>query len=260
MWSGSAVAPEGSIDRGKLKHPQAVAGALRQLLSRNEITATRALVAASDAVASFRVLRLPPSTDDAQVDTAVARDLPRDPERLDSRWVEAGTTSDARIVFAAAWDRTLVGNVAEAVRLAGVEPVVVELKATAVARTVAEPACILIDLSSDPVELILIDDFIPQVWHSVPADASADDALDAFLATPLRSLLRFYRASRTSRFRPDSPVYINGEQVVPSLALSRLSEAVDRPVMSLPTPPRVPPEMRHATYLTCLGLMMRRQR
>lgn len=260
LWTGSAVAPDGAIEGGKVRDPAAVASALKQLLARNEIVATRALVAASDAVASFRVLKLPGASDDSLVESTVARELPNDPQRLDTRWVQVRSTPQIREVFAAAWDRGLVANLVEAIRLAGLQAAVVELKSACVARTVLAPSCVLVDLSADPIEIFLIDDFVPQVWHSVPADASSGEQLDSLLAPALRSVLRFYKGRRVGSFGNDLPVLISGEQAVPSLVMGRLSELVDHPVQPLPAPPRIPGDLRHATYLACLGLIMRRRR
>ena len=43
-----------------------------------------------------------------------------------------------------------------------------------------------------------------------------------------------------------------------SQVTSSLAEALEHPVQSLPIPARVTPDVRYPTYLTCLGLIMRR--
>ncbi|HYM67278.1 MAG TPA: hypothetical protein VEW68_08315, partial [Patescibacteria group bacterium] len=55
MRCGSGGTPPGSIVNGKIVDAQGVAGALRQLVARTEIQENRALVAVSDALATFRV-------------------------------------------------------------------------------------------------------------------------------------------------------------------------------------------------------------
>ena len=49
-----------------------------------------------------------------------------------------------------------------------------------------------------------------------------------------------------------------GEQMLPNQVTSSLAEALDHPIHSLPIPARVTPDVRYPTYLTCLGLLMRR--
>jgi hypothetical protein len=256
MRCGSGGTPAGALEGGRILNSAAVAAAVRQLLARTEITETRAYLALSDSVATFRVLKLPASSGDQDVNAAVAKELPLDPERLATRWMDVIGSGDQRVVFAVAWDRSIVKSATEAARMAGLEAVVVDLKSACLARAVAEPSCIIADLSSDPAEIVLVDGHLPQVWHSLTFKAGTD--MVAPLASAMRSVIRFYRRRRDGEFGSRSPVLIAGEQLLPSEVVTRLSEQLGQPVFPLPLPARVPPDVRHATYLTCLGLIMRR--
>ena len=258
MRCGSGGTPVGSIENGKILDPEGVAGALRQLIARTEIQDNRALIAVSDSLATFRVLKFAPSTPEQGIDSAIAKEFPLDPERMATRWAEVHTDGLQRVVYAAAWDRAEVKKVTDTAKLAGLETVVVDLKSACIARAVSESSCVVIDLSSEPAEIILIDGHLPQVWHSFRIEIAPGDDLGPILATPLRSVLRFYQRRKDSEFGRNSPILISGEQVLPSHVLSSLSEALEHPVEPLLVPSRVPQEVRHATYLTCLGLIMRR--
>jgi len=255
---GSGGTPEGSLVDGKVMDPGAVASALRHLLARVEINDTRALMAASDSVATFRVIKLPPAASDHDVDAAVARELPMDPEKMSTQWVDVHNGQFGRVVYATAWDRGLVKTIAEVARLAGLEPVAIDLKSTCLARAVAAPACVVVDMASRPAEIVLIDGSVPQVWHSVRLDVAPGDDFGPALAGPLRTVLRFYERRRDTEFEPSAPIFLAGEQVLASMATSALSELVAHPVVQLPIPARVPLDIRYTTYLTCLGLLMRR--
>jgi hypothetical protein len=110
------------------------------------------------------------------------------------------------------------------------------------------------------MEAILIDGSVPQVWHSFRADASLGDDLVPALAAPLRSVLKFYKRRRDTDFGSQCPVLISGEQMLSTDVVAKLAELIGHPVQALPVPVRVPPEIRHSTYLTCIGLLMRRTR
>ena len=260
MRSGSAGTPPGAVVDGRVLDPAAVGTVLKQLLARNEILETRAFVAVSDVVASFRVLKLALATPDSEIDSAVARELSLAPTRLATRWVEVRRTLEIREVYAIAWDRALVKTVAEAARFAGLDPVVVELKSACVARVVAEPSYVLLDTSSDPMEIFLIAGGVPQVWHCFNANGFQGDDIVPALGAPLRNVLRFYKRRRDTEFAAASPVFIAGEQMLPAHVVARLSEMIEHPVLGLPIPVRIPPELRYTTYLACLGLIMRRTR
>lgn len=258
MRCGAAATPDGASVAGRVIDPAAVARVLKSLLARIEVAQTRALVAVSDAMATFRVLELPPGSTAKDVDAAIAHELPFDPQQTASKWLEVEAVPESRTVYAAAWDRALIKGVSDAVRLAGIEPAVVELKSASVARAVPRPSCVVVDLSSRPAELILIHRHLPRVWHSFAVPESIGDDVATLVAPPLRSMLRFYRRRSEGSFDQNAPIFVSSEQMLSTSALTELSELVDQPVLALPAPARIPPDIRHSTYLACLGLLMRR--
>jgi hypothetical protein len=258
MRCGSGGTPAGSLVDGKVLNANGVGSALRQLLARTEIEETRALIAASDAVATFRVLRLASAPTDQDVDAAVARELPLDPERMATRWLDLSTGPNGRLVYAVSWDRSLVKNITDAARFAGLDPIAVDLKSACVARAVAEPTCVVLDIASNPAEIILIDRHVPQVWHSFRLDVAVGDDVAPALTGPLRTVLRFYKRRRDTEFESTAPIIVAGEQVLSERVASTLGRQLEHPVIPLQTPARVSPDVRYATYLTCLGLLMRR--
>jgi hypothetical protein len=258
MRCGSGGTPSGSLVDGKVLDANGVGSALRQLLARTEIEETRALIAASDAVATFRVLKLASASSDQDVDGAVARELPLDPERMATRWVELNSGPDHRLVYAVSWDRSQIKNITDAARFAGLDPVAVDLKSACLARAVAEPACLVLDLASNPAEIILIDHHIPQVWHSFRLEVAVGDDVAPALIGPLRTVLRFYKRRRDTEFQSSAPIIVAGEQSLSPRFATTLSRQLEHPVVPLAMPARVPQDIRHSTYLSCLGLLMRR--
>lgn len=258
MRCGSGGTPPGSLVDGKVMDVGGVSSALRQLLARTEIRQTRALVAVSDALASFRVLTFPASATDEDIDSAATKEFPVDPERMASTWAEVQHNADWRVAFVAVWDRTFVKRAADAARGAGLEPLVVELKSACIARAVAEPSCVVVDMSNNPVEIFVIDGHVPQVWHSFDLTVPAGEDIGPALAGPLRQVLRFYERRRDTDFRSSAPVFIAGDQIVSGQVLVSLSQLLGHPVQQLGVPARVSQDVRHGTYLTCLGMLMRR--
>ena len=85
MRCGESAPPPGSMDRGRVVDPALLGQALRQLVARTEITAGRALIAASDAIASFRVLSFAPGTADQDIEAELKRQLPQESDRMSRR-------------------------------------------------------------------------------------------------------------------------------------------------------------------------------
>jgi hypothetical protein len=258
MRCGSGGTPPRGLVNGRVADVSAVSGALRQLLARAEIRETRALVAVNDATASFRVLKLPPATSDEAVDSAVVRELPASPERMSTQWSDVRNDDGGRHVYAVSWDREPVKHAADAARGAGLEPVVLELKSASIARAVPEPSCVVVDMSGSPAEIVVVNDHVPELWHSFEVSAPVAEDIVEELVTPLRQVLRYFSRRRDGHLRASAPILISSDQVVSGRMLLSLSQALGHRVEPFPIPQRVPEEVRHGTYLTCLGLLMRR--
>lgn len=245
------------MDRGRILDPVALGGALRQLLARSEITTSRALIAASDSIASFRVLTFPDGTTDDRIDAAVKAQLPTVDPRLAVRRMEVVPGRPGRTIYATVWDSDQVRVIAETARHAGLDPAVVDLKSLCIARAVPVASCIVLDMSAEPIEVILIDDHIPRVWHSFTM--SSDGDLANALNAGLKPVVGYYRTAAGGAFPADAPILIRSDQAPPSLMASRLTQLSGHPVGSLPQPARIDPELRFGPYLACVGLVMRRR-
>lgn len=256
MRCGEAAAAPGSLEGGRVLDPSALGQALRHLVARSEITTTRALIAASDAIASFRILTFPKTATESEIEAAVNAQLNVNSDRMSVRHLEVLTGREERSVFATMWDRGQVQAIETAARLAGLEPAVVDLKSLCVARALTEDSCILLDMSVAPSEAILIDSRIPRVWHTFKLESGGDLALS--VTNGLKPLLEFQRRRPGSGFGPDSPILVRTDQALPSLLTGRLEQLTRRQVLPLAQPLRSDPDIRFGPYLTCLGLIMRR--
>ena len=254
---GSSGVPAGSIADGKISDPRALGAALRQLLARSEIREPRAMLAIRDTLASFRIINLAPETALAGVESVVAKELSLDPERMGVSWVDVVNNGHGRVVYATAWDRELVKAATDAVREAGVDPVVVDLKSACLTRTVMNASCILVDASTEMVELVVIEDHMPRLWLEHPLSSVLTDDLAPQLLDPLRTVLGYQARRRGAPSEPKVPILISSDHPLAPAVLIGMSKELGHTVESLPPPPRTS-GIRYSTYLTCIGLLMRR--
>lgn len=257
MWAASAALPAGSAHHGTVTKPAEVAKVLKQVLSGAEFKDSHALVVASDSLASFRVLTFPRDTSEPKIDAAVRAQLPMDGNRMGMQRYELTQNGSDRTVFAVAFDRSRVQGVAEAVRLAGLDPSVVELKSLCLARVAPASECVVVDPTVDPAEAYLISGDVPRLWHTFRL--TGDGSESASMATGVRSVLSFHgRQANGNGLAHDLPVFIteaaSAQRIGPAL-----SDLLGHPVSAMPHIPRVAPEVQDGAYLACLGLLMRRR-
>jgi hypothetical protein len=234
----------------------ALGEALRRLVVDSGITATRALIAASDLLASFRVLTFPKDASDSEIDAAGRDRFSSGSYQLAHRHIELSSSQAERTVLTLAWDRAQVEAIAAAVKQARLDPVVVDLKSLCVARALMVDSCLFVDMTSELCEVILVDERIPRIWHSFKLDAGDDLALS--IAHGLQPVIDFYTGKNGRSFGAESPVLVRLDHALPSAVAERLGRLVSRRVDPLPQPARVDSGVKYGPYLTCLGLMMRR--
>lgn len=257
MWAASAELPTGSATHGTVTNSAEVAKVLKQVLAGAELKESRALIVANDSLASFRVLSFPRDTSEPKIDAAVRAQLPMDGSRMGVQRYELTHNGSDRTVFAVAFDRSRVQAISEAVKLAGLDPTVVELKSLCLARVAPASECVVLDLSVEPAEAFLISGDVPRLWHtfSVPNDGSQAAAV----ATGIKSVLNFHRRQATGKgLASNLPVYITDQPKVRRFGPA-VSHLLGHSVGAMPLLPRVPPEVQDGTYLACLGLLMRRR-
>jgi hypothetical protein len=260
MRSGEAATPPGSMTGGSVMDAGAVAKVLRQLLARTEVGETRALIAASDSLASFRVLNFAKDATEQDIEATVQAQLPTDTARMGIHKQRLSRNGTSTTIYAVAFDRGAVQSLAATARLAGIEPSAVELKSISVARVAPIATCVILDLAAEPAEVFLIDANLPRLWHCFKSKLESGDDDVAKVAAGLRTVLDFYkRPPSGTAFSREVPVLITGEHSLPSKAVASLEHLVGHPVGMLPAPARVPAEIRHGAFLACLGLIMRRR-
>ncbi len=257
MRSAETKVSTRALASGRVVDPGMLGHALESLLSANGITCPRAMFAASDVIATFRVLTFPAGTLDAEIDAAVRAELPLGDARLGLRHVEISNAGEGRTVYAIVWDRSQVEAISTAAKEAGLKAVVVDLKSLCMARAVPMRSYIICDLTAEPCEAVLVDDRIPRVRHTFTLDATADIA--AALAGELKPVLSFYRGAGNTRFSSEAPILVRADQPQPREVTRRLQQATGHPVDVVPRLQRIDPQIDHSSYLTCIGLGMRRR-
>ena len=259
MRAAEATMPAGAMSNGGVVNSDAIGPVIKDLVDHVDARDVRAMVVASDAVASFRVLSFPKDTADTKIEAAFRAVLPVDGNRIAMQRQDLSFNGSERTFYGAAFDRLKVQSLAGAVRAAGLEPSVVELKSLCVTRLVPAPTCVLVDLSVDPAEIFLIDGSLPRVWHTFKARPETLDETQQ-LASAVNTVIVFHqRMAAGNGFSPEAPVFITSDGPVSAPKVEAIRARIGRPIRALPPPPRVAADIRYGPFMACLGLVMRRR-
>ena len=140
MKAAEAKVPASVMSDGLVLNSASLAPIIKELAAQVDGKEGKAAIAASDSLASFRIINVAKDATDAKVESLVRAQLPLDGNRMGMQRVEVAANGSERTVYAVAFDRLKVQGLAAAVRLAGLEPSVVELKSLCVARVAPVPS------------------------------------------------------------------------------------------------------------------------
>ena len=153
LGHGVAPLPAGVFHEGEVVDPQAVGAALKDLFASRKLSSAVRVGVANQRVA-VRALRLPPIADPKELATAIrfqaAEQIPMPIDRVVLDWTVIGHVQDEAggvqiLVVVVAARREMLGSMLEALSVAGLRPVGIDLSAFAMIRALAglgEPAVV----------------------------------------------------------------------------------------------------------------------
>ncbi len=178
---GATPTPDGTVQEGRIADPQGVGRALRDLLARTGIRARQAVASVNGHVAIVREIRLPglpPAELKQAARYEVERYLPYPIAEVTydtfiTGEVKDNGTSRLDVLVVAARTDVLNQHV-EALRVAGLEPLVLDVEPFALARAMAdvgsgapEQAVIYIHIGAETTAIVIVSGGVPRVMRNV---------------------------------------------------------------------------------------------
>jgi type IV pilus assembly protein PilM len=179
--AGSAPTPPGAVLEGRITNPQAVGRVLRDMLGRSGVRTRQAVASINGQVAIVREVRmpsLPPKEVRQAARFEVERYLPYPIAEVTYDTFVTGETKDDGnskmdvLVVAARTD--VLSQHVEALRSAGLEPVVLDVEPFALARAMAtaggqtpDQAVVYIHIGAESTAIVIVADNLPRVIRSV---------------------------------------------------------------------------------------------
>jgi type IV pilus assembly protein PilM len=179
--AGSIATPPGTVQEGRIADPQAVGRALKELLGKSGVRARQAIASVNGQVAIVREVRmpsLPPEEVRQAARFEVERYLPYPIAEVTYDTFVTGEVKDegnARIdVLVVAARTDILNQHVEALRAAGLEPVILDVEPFALARAMAsaggrspEHAVVYVHIGAENTGIIIVAEDLPRVIRSV---------------------------------------------------------------------------------------------
>jgi type IV pilus assembly protein PilM len=261
-WASAPLEP-GLVSGGVINDENQVAERLKELLTLAKINARKVTAGLSGLNSLYRLITLPQLPDNIlpeAVKREATRIIPVPPEEVYlSHQRLPGPAGEIR-VFLAAFPRNNTDALIRTLRLAGVEPKILDLSPLALCRVVSQQRAIIVNVRSGQVDLIVLVNRVPQVIRSLSLHGESESLSDNIfsIAEELERTVAFYNSNN-----PEEPL----DTKVPVMVSGDLAEAPDTwqtllgnlrlSASVLPSPMEYPESFPANEFMVNIGLSLK---
>ena len=215
-WAKQSLEP-GIIDDEMVLDHQALGEAIRLLISSIGVRSNDIIVSISGLYSLSRILSVPVPpgeevTQQAVVDIAMEM-LPISEEEMYISWQSMGSMEGGQKVLVVSVPRDIVDGEIRALKIARINPRILDLKAIAVARAVNKQQALIINTGQTSYDIIMVVNGVVEIMRTTAWKSdvlSPEERLD-HLALGLDLTVGFYDSNHTDHpFDPATPLVVTG--------------------------------------------------
>ncbi|MDO8472773.1 MAG: pilus assembly protein PilM [Dehalococcoidia bacterium] len=259
----------GLVKDGLVTNPAEVARIVKALFKTNRIRAKKVMVALSGLHCLTTTLTLP-KVQQSMMDEAVKREaeiaLPVPLDQLQLSWQSIPPDTEFAHIFLAAAPRNNAEALVQTVRLAGLKPQFVDLAPLALARLAGGSTGVLADIRATQVDIVVVADGLPQQIRSQTYPSQAQTVHEKLLVVKeeLERSINFYDSGHPEKpldaaaFSGRLPIRVSGKLVQDPAACQFLTGELNRNVLPLISPLKLPPGFPNMEFMVNIGLATRK--
>jgi type IV pilus assembly protein PilM len=261
-WASSPL-ESGLVSQGLVLDEAKVAEELDKLFKRSKIEARRVVAGLSGLNSLYRLISLP-ELPDAILPEAVKQEAKRViPMPLDEVYLSyqrlPAQQGETR-VFLAVFPRNTADGLVRTLRMAGLQPYVMDLAPLALCRTLDEPRAIIINTRFDHLDIMIMEDRLPQLIHRLSLSGEVTSASErlAAITEEVDRTVDFYNSSHGEHpLDSKVPVFVCSELVQAPEKWQSLGGKLGCPVSILPSPMKSPDGFDASDFMVNIGLALK---
>ncbi len=262
-WAKQSLEP-GIFDDEVIVDHHALGEAIRKLISSIGVRTRDIIVSVSGLYSLSRVVlvSVPPGGEvshQAVVDAATEV-MPISEDEMYISWQNLGSIEKGQQVLVVSVPRDMIDGEMRAIKIAGINPRVLDLKAMAVTRAVNKDQVLILNVEQTSYDIVMVVDGLVEIMRTTawkPDALSPEERTDQ-LALGLELTVGFYDSNHIDNpFDSATPLVVTGRLSVDDKLIQMLEERTGYKT-ELPTPPlEYPDELPVSQYAVNIGLALK---
>ncbi len=264
-WASRSL-ESGIFEEEVISDPQALSAIVKQFMTSSGIKAGNVIASVNGLYSISRIVMVPnPPGAKASVTRQAVLEAAREVMSLSEdeqylSWQAISTVEGGQQVLVVAVPRDVIDSEVRALRTAGVNPRILDLKAMALIRAVNREQALILNIEPTSFDIIIVVGGVPEVMRTTlwqQSDLPVEDKAE-HLAIALELTVGFYNSHH-----PDlhldlaSPLFITGQMSGDLTLIEELKGRVGYPIESLAPPLECPAHLPVSQYAVNIGLALK---
>jgi Tfp pilus assembly PilM family ATPase len=261
---GSLPLESGLVRDGLILQPQAVGQAITSLFKSTKISKERVIVSLSGLAFTYRFVNMPqmkPALLDEAIRRAAKKEISLPLDELYLSWQSLPSQGEEQTYFILGVPRHFVDALAATLKIAGIEPYLMDLPSLALARAASHSDAIIVNIEPDCYDIVFIAQGIPAVMHSISPKgegATLEDNIKR-LTDELTKTAAFYQSRHPDNtLSPTTPLLLTGDLTLVTPAKGLLQSETKYPIEPLAPAVDTPSELPTPSYIINIGLALKK--
>jgi hypothetical protein len=256
--------PDGLFKAGTIGEQQAVSVIIDNLFKTLNLSRTRVICCVTGLPFTYRTINMPgigKEVSDEAVERAAKKEMSLSEEDMFLAWQPVNEHEDKKETdfFVTGVPKTSLNPLLNTLSMAKIDPLSIDLKPLALARTVSAQNALIVSLEKNYFDITLVANGMVRIIHSISPQLSAEDTqgIVAELVDSLNKAVKsYYRESPQNGLPPETSILICGEFASEEM-LRPVQEATGHPTSILKSPFEIPSEIPVRIYGANLGLILK---
>jgi Tfp pilus assembly protein PilN len=244
--------------------PQAVGEAINSLFKSTGIPRDNVITSIAGLSFTYRFINLPrmkPSLLEEAILRAAKKEISLPIDELYVSWQPIPGKGDEQSFFVLGVPRNMVDATVQTLKIASVEPYLMDLRPLALARMANRSDAIVVNMDADCFDIVFIANGLPTVIHTISPrseGATLEDNIHR-LADELTKTAAFYQSNHPEiQFSPSTPLLLTGDLAVEAPTSGLLQSEIEYPIEPLIPPVEFPNSLPIASYTASIGLALKK--